>query len=144
MKPLPFSFERIKETFDFLQDWDARYHFITELGMKLPPLPTSDRSDRYRVPECMSIVYIRALRGPDGHYTFRGDCDTSTIKGVVAILLAMFDGRSAAEIEAFDADAAFEQLGLFEHLSPTRHVGVYAMVQRVKRQVQAVESETEA
>jgi cysteine desulfuration protein SufE len=92
----------------------------------------------------MSIVYIRALRGPDGHYTFRGDCDTSTIKGVVAILLAMFDGRSAAEIEAFDADAAFEQLGLFEHLSPTRHVGVYAMVQRVKRQVQAVESETEA
>jgi len=88
----------------------------------------------------MSTVFIQAVRDSQGRYTFRGDCDTSTVKGVVAILLAMFHGQTAQEIADFDADAGFERLGLFDHLSPTRHVGVYAMVQRVKRQVAALEA----
>jgi cysteine desulfuration protein SufE len=140
MEPFPIDFERVIETFDFLNDWDARYHFITELGEKLPEFPDSDRVEAYLVPECMSTVFIQAVRDPQGHYTFRGDCDTSTVKGVVAILLAMFHDKTAQQIADFDADAGFERLGLFDHLSPTRHVGVYAMVQRVKRQVAALEA----
>ena len=139
METFPIDYPRVVETFEFLQDWDARYHFITELGEKLEPYPDEERIDLYLVPECMSTVYIRAIRGTEGIFTFRGDCDTSTVKGVVAILLAMFNGKTAQEIEEFDADAEFEKLGLFEHLSPSRHVGVYAMVQRVKRQVSAIE-----
>ena len=139
METFPIDYPRVVETFEFLQDWDARYHFITELGEKLENYPDEERIDLYLVPECMSTVYIRAIRGAEGIFTFRGDCDTSTVKGVVAILLAMFNGKTAQEIEEFDADAEFEKLGLFEHLSPSRHVGVYAMVQRVKRQVSAIE-----
>ena len=139
METFPIDYPRVVETFEFLQDWDARYHFITELGGKLENYPDEERIDLYLVPECMSTVYIRAIRGTEGFFTFRGDCDTSTVKGVVAILLAMFNGKTAQEIEEFDADAEFEKLGLFEHLSPSRHVGVYAMVQRVKRQVSAIE-----
>lgn len=140
MEPFPIDFDRVIETFDFLNDWDARYHFITELGEQLPKFPDVDRVDAYLVPECMSTVFIQALRDPQGHYTFRGDCDTSTVKGVVAILLAMFHGKTAEQIADFDADTGFETLGLFDHLSPSRHVGVYAMVQRVKRQVAALEA----
>ena len=139
METFSIDYPRVVETFEFLQDWDARYHFITELGEKLENYPDEERIDLYLVPECMSTVYIRAIRGTEGIFTFRGDCDTSTVKGVVAILLAMFNGKTAQEIEEFDADAEFEKLGLFEHLSPSRHVGVYAMVQRVKRQVSAIE-----
>ena len=136
----PIDYSRVVEAFDFLQDWDARYQFITELGETLPPYPDDERLDVYLVPECMSTVYIRAIRQADGRFTFRGDCDTSTVKGVVGILMAMFHGKTATEIEALDTDAEFEKLGLFEHLSPSRHVGVYAMVQRVKRQVAAIET----
>ena len=139
MDTFPIEYSRVVEAFELLQDWDARYHFITELGEKLPPYPDDERIDLYLVPECMSTVYIRAIRDAEGIFTFHGDCDTSTVKGVVAILLAMFSGRTAQEIEDFDADVEFEKLGLFEHLSPSRHVGVYAMVQRVKRQVSAIE-----
>ena len=140
MESFPINYERVIETFDFLNDWDARYHFITELGEKLPDFPDSHRVEAYLVPECMSTVFIQAIRDPQGRYTFRGDCDTSTVKGVVAILLAMFHGQTAQEIADLDADAGFERLGLFDHLSPTRHVGVYAMVQRVKRQVAVLEA----
>ena len=139
MDTFPIDYPRVVEAFEFLQDWDARYQFITELGEKLPPYPDEERIDLYHVPECMSTVYIRAIRDNDGSFTFHGVCDTSTVKGVVAILLGMFNGKTASEIDEFDADAEFEKLGLFEHLSPSRHVGVYAMVQRVKRQVSAVE-----
>ena len=138
-EPFPIDYPRVVEAFEFLQDWDARYHFITELGEKLPPYPDEERLEVYLVPECMSTVYIRAIRDPNGVFSFRGDCDTSTVKGVVAILMAMFNGKTAEEIAEFDADNEFEKLGLFEHLSPSRHVGVYAMVQRVKRQVAAIE-----
>ena len=133
------SYSHIRETFDFLQNWEERYHFITELGTKIPTYPPEFRIDQYLVRECMSTVFIRAIREGNGRYLFQGDCDTSTVKGVMAILLAMFDGKTAPEIERFDADTGFEDLGLFEHLSPTRHVGVYAMVRQVKRQVNDLE-----
>lgn len=107
---------------------------------KIPTYPPEDRTDQYLVHECMSTVFIRAIREDNGRYSFQGDCDTSTVKGVVAILLAMFAGKTATKIEQFDADSGFEDLGLFEHLSPTKHVGVYAMVRRMKPQVRALEA----
>ena len=90
MDTFPIDYPRVVEAFEFLQDWDARYQFITELGEKLPPYPDEERIDLYHVPECMSTVYIRAIRNTEGLFTFHGDCDTSTVKGVVAILLGIF------------------------------------------------------
>ena len=68
---------------------------------------------------------------------FQGDCDTAIIKGVVGILVNLYSGKTPAEIEALDVDELFEGLHLEEHLSPNRHVGVYAIVEKMKRQARA-------
>ena len=120
--------------------WILRSWPLMCSSRKIPTYPPEDRTDQYLVHECMSTVFIRAIREDNGRYSFQGDCDTSTVKGVVAILLAMFAGKTATKIEQYDAHSGFEDLGLFEHLSPTKHVGVYAMVRRVKRQVRALEA----
>ena len=131
------DFERVKETFQFLGDWEPRYEFIVELGTKLPPMDESLKTDATRVHECMSMVWIKVV--PDSEdanrFVLHGDCDTSTVKGLVAILVSLYQGKTADEILDLDVDQAFRELGLFDHLSPTRHVGVYAMVRHIQAQV---------
>jgi cysteine desulfuration protein SufE len=81
----------------------------------------------------MSNVYIVALAGDgDGKLRFLAECDTPIISGVIAILLKVYDGRSVEEVLAVDADELFTKLDLFDHLSPTRHVGVYGIVERIR------------
>ena len=132
-KGLP-GIDRIAEVFDFLDDWEQRYEFLIELGAKLPPFPAADQLDSNRVMGCMSKVWIvvQPDAGQPDRLRFHGDSDTSTVKGLVALLVALYSGRSAEEVLATDADAFFDRLGLFDHLSPTRHVGVYAMVEKVR------------
>ena len=132
-KDLP-GVDRIVEIFEFLDDWEQRYQFLIELGAKLPPFPASAQREEHRVTGCMSKVWIVADPDADDplRLRFHGDSDTSTVKGLVALLLALYSGRSAEEVLATDADAFFERLGLFDHLSPTRHVGVYAMVEKIR------------
>jgi cysteine desulfuration protein SufE len=131
--------QEIVEDFDLLGDWDARYQYLVEIGERLPPMPAADKTDANRVMECMSTVHVAAQS--DGaappRLSFRGDCDTAIIKGVVAILVRLFSGKTPAEIEALDVDALFEGLHLEEHLSPNRHVGVYAIVEKLKGQARA-------
>jgi len=128
----------ILETFDLLGDWDQRYQYLIELGERLAPMAPEDKTEANRVKECMSTVHTAAHRveGSDT-LVFSGDCDTAIIKGVVAILVGLFSGKTAAEIEALDVDALFQGLHLEEHLSPNRHVGVYAIVGRMKAQARA-------
>jgi cysteine desulfuration protein SufE len=130
--------------FDLLGDWDERYQYLVELGECLDPMPDADKTDANRVKECMSTVFTAAHRpgnvGPDGPLTFTADCDTAVIKGVVALLVGLFSGKTAAEIEALDVDALFDGLHLEEHLSPNRHVGVYAIVGRMKAQARACQT----
>jgi cysteine desulfuration protein SufE len=132
------SIQDIIETFDLLGDWDKRYQYLIEIGERLPPMDPGDKVDGNRVMECMSTVHVVAkptTRAEDsGVIQFDGDCDTAIIKGVVALLVGLFSGKSAAEIEALDVDALFEGLQLEEHLSPNRHVGVYAIVNKMKAQ----------
>lgn len=127
------SIQDIIDTFDLLGDWDQRYQYLVEIGERLPAMDPADKTDTNRVMECMSTVHVVAK--PDGEQiAFAGDCDTSIIKGVVALLVGLFSGKSGAEIEALDVDALFEGLQLEEHLSPNRHVGVYAIVNKMKGQ----------
>ncbi len=130
----------IVETFDLLGDWDQRYRYLIELGECMPSMPVSDKRDENLVKECMSIVHLAAHPHPDhpDRVLFTGDCDTSIIKGVVALLVELFSGKTPDEIEALDVDALFSGLHLEEHLSPNRHVGVYAIVDKMKRQVRAM------
>jgi cysteine desulfuration protein SufE len=129
----------IVETFEILGDWDQRYQYLVELGEHLAPMPAADKTEANRVKECMSTVYtaVHAQAGPSARLSYTGDCDTAIIKGVVALLVGLFSGKTAAEIEALDVDALFDGLHLEEHLSPNRHVGVYAIVRRMKAQARA-------
>lgn len=126
--------DELKDTFEFLGDWDSRYSYITELGEKLGGLESNEKIEDNRVKACMSNVWI--VGGPAANdpslVDYRADAEGPIIKGLVRMLLMIYSGRSAQEILDFDADELFDQLGLEEHLSPNRHVGMYAMVDRIK------------
>jgi len=127
----------IIDTFEMLGDWDQRYEYLVELGERLAPMDPADKTDANRVMECMSTVHVvaRPVNGDaSGGLNFQGDCDTAIIKGVVALLVGLFSGKTQAQIDDTDVDALFEGLKLEEHLSPNRHVGVYAIVNKMRRQ----------
>lgn len=126
----------ILDTFDLLGDWEQRYLYLVELGERLAPLADVDRTEENRVKPCMSQVWIATAADPQrpGRVRMTGDCDTAIIKGVVALLVSLCDGRTPAEILALDFDGLFEGLKLAEHLSPSRHVGVYAIVEKIREQ----------
>ena len=129
------SIERIVETFEFLDDWDDRYNYLAELGEKLPPLEPRYATPEHQVHGCVSQVWVMAeleATPSGGVLRFRGDSDTPIIKGILAVLLSIYDGLSPDEALKVDTDAIFDRLGIYEHLSPNRHVGVYAMVEKVR------------
>jgi cysteine desulfuration protein SufE len=130
----------IIDTFELLGDWDQRYQYLIELGEGLPPMPGEDKREANLVKECMSTVHVAARRDPRRPelLSYTGDCDTSIIKGVVALLVSLFSGKTPEEIAAIDVDSLFAGLHLEEHLSPNRHVGVYAIVDKMKGQAAAL------
>jgi len=126
----------IVEIFELLGDWDQRYQYIIELGEELPPMPETLKTEQNKVKGCMSRVWVSAWcdeQNPQLIY-FHGDCDTSIIKGVLAILIHLSSGKTLDAIEQLDVDELFARLHLDEHLSPNRHVGVYAIVALMKQQ----------
>jgi cysteine desulfuration protein SufE len=129
----------IIDTFDLLGDWDQRYQYLVELGEGLPPMSPADKQEDNRVKQCMSTVHTaaHALSDAPPHIEYTGDCDTAIIKGVVALLVQLFSRKTPDEIDQLDVDELFEGLHLEEHLSPNRHVGVYAIVDQMKRQALA-------
>lgn len=127
------------ENFEFLDDWDARYAYLVELGEAMPPLDEGLRTEANRVQGCISKVWVAPLADPQGQGRIRyvGDCDTAIIKGVLAVLVELFSGHTPREIEALDIDALFDRIRLAENLSPNRHFGIYAIVELMKSQAQA-------
>jgi cysteine desulfuration protein SufE len=136
MSTVNTELQTIVETFELLGDWEQRYHYLVELGEQLPPFNPEAKTKANQVVECMSTVHVYAERDaahPDSIY-FHGDCDTAIIKGVLALLIQLFSGHSITDIEALDIDTLFSQLQLAEHLSPNRHVGIFAIVRKMKSQ----------
>ena len=128
--------DNLVETFELLGDWDQRYNYIIELGEDLPCMPEELMIDKNNVHGCMSTVYISAYRDTDDSQLIRyyGYCDTSIIRGVLAILIQLVEGKRTNEIDQLDVDELFTRLHLDAHLSPNRHVGIYAIVALMKRQ----------
>lgn len=122
------------DTFDLLGDWDARYAYLIELGEQLPPMPEAMKVKENQVQGCMSTVHVVATPHADSaeRIQYVGDCDTAIIKGVVAIMIDLYSGKTPAEIQDTDVEALFEGLKLHEHLSPNRHFGIYALVEKMK------------
>jgi cysteine desulfuration protein SufE len=129
----------VVEDFELLGDWDERYQYLVEIGERLAPMPSEEKIEANLVKECMSTVHVvpHADEATPPRLKFQGDCDTAIIKGVVAILVNLYSGKTPAEVEDLDVDELFEGLHLEEHLSPNRHVGVYAIVEKMKRQARA-------
>ena len=130
------TLNEIAETFEILGDWDQRYQYLIELGDSLPVMPEDLKTDANKVHECMSQVWISPYSSEQdpNKIHFHGDCDTSIIKGVLALLIQLVDGKSSDAIQRLDVDEIFERLNLGEHLSPNRHVGIYAIVRLMKAQ----------
>jgi cysteine desulfuration protein SufE len=127
----------LTEEFEFLGDWEERYRHVIELGRALSPLADAERSDANKVRGCASQVWLVTERAPDGRLRFRGDSDAHIVRGLIALLLSLYDNRPAAEILAFDAKAGFDQLGLSGALSSQRSNGLAAMVARIRRDAEA-------
>lgn len=130
------SLETLLDDFALFDDWEERYRYIIELGNGLAPLSDAEHSDANKVPGCVSQVWLVTEGGRD-KMSFRGDSDAHIVRGLVAILLDLYNDKSAAEIAAFDAEAAFNALGLGEHLTPQRSNGFYSMVSRIRNDAAA-------
>lgn len=130
------TLDEIVEIFEIFDDWDQRYAFMIDIGETLPAMPLSMKTESNKVRGCMSQVWVSAYILPDtlNSISFHGDCDTPTIKGVLALLIQLCEGKPADEVVQLDVDEIFERLKLDDHLSPNRHVGVYAIVDLMKQQ----------
>ncbi len=127
------------EDFQFLDDWEDRYRYVIELGKELAPLSPAEHSDANKVRGCASQVWLVTERseGDDPVLTFRGDSDALIVRGLIAVLLEMFSGRTAREILAVNAEQVLAGLGLREHLTSQRSNGLSSMVARIRRDAAA-------
>ena len=127
----PKAFEEISENLQFLDDWEDRYRYLIELGQALPPLREEERSEENKVRGCASQVWLVSERDGD-IMRYRGESDAHIVRGLVAVLIALYSGLSVADVARTDAIAVFDELGLREHLSTQRSNGLVAMVKRIR------------
>lgn len=135
------AIDEIIDNFSVLDDWDDRYRYLIELGRQLPPLAQSAHTEANKVHGCASQVWLETEVQRDGAggpvLTFAGDSDAHIVRGLIAVLLALFSGRRANDILDTDALALFERMGLREHLTPQRSNGFRSMVERIRSEARA-------
>lgn len=126
--------EQLISNFELLGDWEERYGYLIDLGKKLPGLPEGEKTESNRVYGCQAMVWM-VLEPDPGHpgaLRIRADSDAFIVRGLIAVLQLLFNGRTPSEILATDARSALGRLGLDKHLSPTRKNGLFAMVERIR------------
>jgi cysteine desulfuration protein SufE len=130
------TIDEITENFALLDEWEDRYRYVIELGRMLEPLPDAARTEANKVPGCASQVWLTTeidRNGPDRPILrFSGDSDAHIVRGLVAVLFAIYSGKPAQDILDVDALALFDRLGLREHLTPQRSNGLKSMVGRIR------------
>ncbi len=132
---LPDNIQSLIDDFSFLTDWEDRYTHVIDMGRQLPPLSDAERNPATKVNGCVSQVWLVSDK-VDGKLVFRGDSDAHIVKGLVAVALEIFSGRTPQEIETLDAEAILAKLDLSEHLSPQRSNGLKAMIARIKSEAE--------
>ncbi len=133
--------DEIIDNFALLDEWDDRYRYVIELGRELPPLPEAERTETNKVRGCTSQVWLVTHVNADGAggpvLSFEGDSDAHIVRGLVAILFALYSGKAAKAILDIDAIAVFDKLGLRENLTPQRSNGLRSMVERIRADAEA-------
>ena len=135
------AIDDIVENFELLDQWDDRYRYVIELGRTLPPLADAAHIEANKVRGCASQVWLLTHVKSDGGagptLTFEGDSDAHIVRGLIAILFALYSGKHAKDVLAIDPEAMFEKLGLRENLTPQRSNGLRAMVERIRAEAKA-------
>jgi len=135
------AIEEIVENFGLLDEWDDRYRYVIELGRTLTPLPDEAHVDANKVQGCASQVWLLTDVKPNGGsgpiLTFQGDSDAHIVRGLIAILFALYSGKSARDILAVDSLALFDRIGLRENLTPQRSNGLRSMVERIRAEAKS-------
>ncbi len=129
------AFEEIAETFDFLDDWEDRYRHVIDMGKAMDPLEDAFRVPATKVEGCASQVWLVPEiegQGPSATFRFRGDSDAMIVRGLIAILKALYSGQSVDDVVKIDAGAELARLGLHDHLSAQRSNGLRAMIERIR------------
>ncbi|NOT71332.1 MAG: SufE family protein [Hyphomicrobium sp.] len=134
--------DAIASHFDLLDDWEDRYRYVIELGRALPAFPAELKTDANKVRGCASQVWLATgpavSTGGQPRMALQGTSDAMIVQGLIAVLFAIYDGKTPAEIADTDAQALFAKLGLKEHLTPQRSNGLAAMVQRIRSDARAL------
>ncbi len=134
------NFNDIAQNLSFLEDWEDRYRYLIELGEALEPIRPEERNNKNKVNGCVSRVWLVSdIKKDHGNAIlfYRGDSDAMIVKGLVAILIALYSGQSAQTITQTDAIKIFDDLGLREHLTSQRANGLVAMVKRIRSEAKA-------
>jgi len=128
------TLEKLIANFELLGDWEERYGYLIDLGKKLPGLSDPEKSEENRVHGCQAMVWLILEPDPErpGALLFRADSDAFIVRGLIAVLQLIYNGRTPDEMFAADAKSILHQLGLDRHLSPTRKNGLFAMVERIR------------
>ena len=140
--------DEIIENFSYLDDWEDRYRYVIELGRTLEPIDETARTDANKVLGCASQVWLETKSDRDGQgepiLSFRADSDAHIVRGLIALILALYSGKTSTDILATDAEALFDKLGLSAHLTRQRTNGTRSMVERIKRDARRAAKETVA
>jgi cysteine desulfuration protein SufE len=135
------TIDEIRDNFALLEDWDDRYRYVIELGRTLEPMPEAEHSLDNKVQGCVSQVWLsKKLDRSGGNgpvLKYLGDSDAHIVRGLIAILLTLYSGRSPQEILSTDATAVFDEFGFREHLTPQRSNGLRSMVERIRTDARA-------
>lgn len=131
------SVEDIIDTLSFFDDWEERYKYIIDLGKQLPAMDDSKKTEQFLLRGCQSQVWIDSEMVGDQLF-FEVDSDAHIVRGLLGVVLAAYNGKTANDILAFDIDNYFNQIDLVKHLSPTRGNGLRAMVKRIQDTAAAV------
>jgi cysteine desulfuration protein SufE len=136
------TIDEIIENFTLLDEWDDRYRYVIELGRMLPPLPENAHTETNKVRGCASKVWLLTHVKPNGGaagpiLSFDGDSDAHIVRGLIAILLALYSGKHAKEILDTDALELFERIRLRDGLTPQRSNGLRSMVERIRAEAKA-------
>jgi cysteine desulfuration protein SufE len=130
------TIHEIRENFALLDDWDDRYRYVIELGRTLDPMPEAEHSAANKVQGCASQVWlskhVERDRASEPLLKYLGDSDAHIVRGLIAILLTLYSGRTPQEILGTDALAVFDEFGFRQHLTPQRSNGLRAMAERIR------------
>jgi cysteine desulfuration protein SufE len=134
------TIDDIRDNFALLDDWDDRYRYVIELGRTLTPMPENEHTAANKVQGCASQVWLSKQverAGNEAILTYLGDSDAHIVRGLIAILLTFYSGRTPQQILATDAIAVFDEFGFREHLTPQRSNGLRSMIERIRTDARA-------